>query len=325
MYNNILIIKITRMLKETNTKTKFRLSAKSLFLTYSKCDLNLEITLDIIKTKLSNYIVNEYILVREYHDDGTPHIHGYFKVLKQFNTYNPNYLDLSIDNGIIYHGKYESAKYPNKVIEYLLKCIQDKNDPNLLFSCNMTHRIDILGTLLTFSEAVMRLAENGKINDALALYRAERPEQYLKSHTTIEKSLRSLHLKNSGFITKYNFNDFIIPEEFKTILDNYDKAKTLVLIGESGTGKSQLICAFLTQVLNLNPFVINNIDSIRFFKNNFHNAIVFDDCKWDPNIDRESLIKLVDSESPTTHNVKHGSTVIEYPTLRVIIINSLIP
>jgi len=42
-------------------------------------------------------------------------------------------------------------------------------------------------------------------------------------------------------------------------------------------------------------------------------------------INRKTLIKLVDSEIPTTHNIKHGSVSIDSPTPRFIISNSLEP
>jgi hypothetical protein len=71
--------------------------------------------------------------------------------------------------------------------------------------------------------------------------------------------------------------------------------------------------------------IINNMDGLRFYDNNVNDAIIFDDCNWDPNIPREELIKLLDSEVPTTHNIKHSTIQIKKPTPRIIIGNEREP
>ena len=311
--------------KQITTEKKYRLSAKNLFLTYSNCQIEIKEALDQLKKKLSHYIIKDYIIVREFHEDGNPHIHVYLNLNRQFNTYNPCYLDLDAGNGTYCHGKYESARSPNFVIEYILKNVNDKYDPNVLFSPNLSDRIDLLGTFMSLGESVIALARQGKIEEALNLYEKDKPLEFVKSHTTLEKSLRGLYLKARGFQTKFNFKDYIIPEDLNNLLTHYNKGKTLVLIGSPGSGKTQMITSFLTQVVSLKPLIVNNFDSIRFFDNKIHNAIVFDDCAWDPLMAREYLIKLVDSEVPTTHNIKHGSVMIDKPTPRVVIVNSTDP
>lgn len=209
-------------------------------------------------------------------------------------------------------------------MEYMLKNIKDKNDPNLLFSPSLSDRIGSLGQFLSFEETILKLAREGNIQIALDMYEKERPLEFIKSHMSIERSLRQIYLKSKGFNTKFKFSDFILPDDLRVLLENFDPNKTLILIGAPGTGKTQLILAFLLH-FNFRPLMINNIDSLRFFDNNKHNAIVFDDCTWSEDIDREPLIKLIDSEVPTTHNIKHGSVAIDSPTPRFVISNSLKP
>jgi len=307
--------------KEMNNS--FRLNARNLFLTYPKCTLELSEAFNQLKLKLSNLIIEDYIISREFHADGTPHLHAYLKLNKPLNTYNPLYLDLSKEQEI-FHGKYESAKKPNNVIEYILKSVADKNDPNVIFSNNLSNRIDLLGNFMSLGQTLIKLAKNGDINKALELYEKEKPLEFIKNHNSIEKSLRQLNLRSKGFNTMFKYGDYIIPDELKALLDNYNKGKTLVLIGSPGSGKTQMILSFLAHI-GLNPLVINNKDSLRYFRNDLHNAIVFDDCKWDPDINREELIKLVDSEVGTTHSIKHGSIIIDNPTPRIIIGNTLDP
>lgn len=310
--------------QEINKKTNnFRLNARNLFLTYPRCTLELSEAINQLKLRLSNLIIEDYLISRESHEDGTPHLHAYLKLKKPLNTYNPQYLDLSTGQEL-FHGKYESAKKPNHVIEYILKGAVDKFDPNILFSDKLSNRIDSLGNFLSLGQTLVKLAKDGDITKALELYEKEKPLEFIKNHNSIEKSLRQLHLRSKGFITKFKFGDYILPEELKAVLDNYNKGKTLVFIGSPGTGKTQMIISFLAH-LGLTPLVINNKDSLRYFKNDVHNAIVFDDCNWDPEINREELIKLVDSEIGTSHSIKHGSIIIDNPTPRVVIGNSVQP
>jgi len=126
-------------------KKEFRICSKSLYLTYPKCDLDNQVILKYFKEILSSRIIKDYLIVREFHKDGNPHIHVYLKLHKPFNTYKQNSLDIIINDNI-FHGNYQSAKNPNNIIQYLLKDITNKFDNNLLFSDSIKNRIDLLGT-----------------------------------------------------------------------------------------------------------------------------------------------------------------------------------
>ena len=103
---------------------KFRLSAVNLYLTYPKCNLGLDKVLDQLKEHLSTQIIKDYVIVREFHQDNTLHIHAYVKCARKVNIVNPNRLDLkNPETGETYHGNYQPAKLPNKVIQYIMKDI----------------------------------------------------------------------------------------------------------------------------------------------------------------------------------------------------------
>jgi hypothetical protein len=145
--------------------------------------------------------------IRWPHSDGSPHLHIYIKLSKILNTYNPFYLDLRVITHD-YHGKYVAAKYPNKVMEYMLKNVKDKNDSNILFSPSLSDRISSLGQFLSF-------VREGNIKIALDLYEKERPLEFIKSHMNLENSFRQLYLKSKGFITKFYFDDLILPNDIR--------------------------------------------------------------------------------------------------------------
>jgi len=256
--------------------SKFRLSAVNLYLTYPKCSIELSNFLFLLKEKLASFIVKDYMLVKENHEDGNPHIHAFIKCYKKAEIKNPNYLDIQYDS-IVYHGNYQTAKKPNSIIEYLLKGITNKNDERLIFSPGMSNRIDELGVWLEFGKAIIKLAEEGNIPAAINMYKEERPIEFIKYKSRIEKSLQELHMSKLGFNMKFSYSQFIIPDEVKAVIDAYNENKTLIIIGKPGIGKTTWLTSWLG-ISGKIPLVANNIDAIRFFDPNKHSALIFDDC-----------------------------------------------
>lgn len=299
-------------LKTTDKKyKKFQISSKKVLLTYPKCPWLLDKVLENLKKIFSNNIIESYVMCRELHEDGTPHIHVYVKTLKKNSTANCNRYDLT-DGDESYHGQYESVRDENLLIEYILKGIQSREDPNYLISENLINRVTDLGVFLRTEESLLKLAESGQVEKAIELYRRTYPFKYLHNHAQIRKSFTELALIKTGYITpKFKFKDYYISPALQKFLDNYDPNKTVILLGEAGFGKTQFIIAWLKEILKINPLIINNVDSIRSFNKAIHGAIVFDDCgKWQYLV-REELIKYLDSEVPTTHSIKHGSVSID--------------
>ena len=290
---------------------KFRLSAVNIYPTYPKCSVPLNEALAILHSKLITPVIKDYILVREYHEDGSPHIHAFIKCYKKVNINNPSHLDLNYED-TIYHGNYQTAKSPNSILTYMLKDIKRRDDVNILSSPGISDRIDMLGNWLELGQAVISLAEEGKISAAINLYKSERPLDFIKNKSRIEKSLNELRMTKLGYNMKFDYSKFIIPEELKEVIDAYNDNKTLVIIGKPGIGKSSWINAWL-HYMGKTPLPVNNLDSIRFFDPNKHSALIYDDCHWPDTIKREDLIKLVDSELPTTHSIKHSSIIVSSP------------
>lgn len=304
---------------------RFRLCSKSLFLTYPKLDISVKEAKEQLEKVLINYKISEYAIAKELHKDGTPHIHAWIKLTKKIDTTNNRLLDLTKENET-HHGEYENAKKDKSSMEYVLKSINEQETFEYVVSDGIKARLTEEGTIKCVESAMIDLAEKGLINEALELYKKERPRDYLNKHRLIRNNLTDMAIVKSGLIKpKFNLKDYYIEPKLKKIIDNYDKTKTLILIGEAGTGKTQFLQTFIKEALGLNPLVINNLDSLRFFKDELHNAILLDDCgNWD-NKSREDIIKLIDSEGPTTHNIKHGSILIQKPTPRFLVLNPPIP
>jgi len=167
--------------KKNHTKSKkydFLLSAKNLYLTYSNCNLELAKIIEILREKLSSYIVENWIIVKENHKSGEEHVHVYLKTLKKTHISSSTFLDLQYELDE-YHENYQSARKPNAVIEYMLKNISLKSDPNLLYSEGMSNLIGELGNYKDIYESLIDMAEEGKIEEAMELLKKVDPKVYI--------------------------------------------------------------------------------------------------------------------------------------------------
>lgn len=104
----------------------FRLSAKDLFLTYPKCSVSPTLCLSLVAKYLegtcrSGIKILHGVAVREYHDDGEPHLHVFLALDKRCNIVNPNALDLVMDPGEVFHGNYQSCRDKKRVVDYIRK------------------------------------------------------------------------------------------------------------------------------------------------------------------------------------------------------------
>jgi hypothetical protein len=65
-----------------NTFEAFRIESKQLFLTYPQCILEPAYVAQYFKDQFRLNILKEYLIVREFHRDGRPHIHAYLSFKK---------------------------------------------------------------------------------------------------------------------------------------------------------------------------------------------------------------------------------------------------
>lgn len=93
---------------------KFRIDTKSWFLTYPQCTLDKEEVKAALLAK--GKPVKGGVVARELHEDGTPHIHVYLLLEKEYTCTNQHFWDI---NG--FHGNYQGAKSWSNVITYIKK------------------------------------------------------------------------------------------------------------------------------------------------------------------------------------------------------------
>jgi hypothetical protein len=313
--------------KKKQKLKKFRLSAKTLFLTYPRTNLKPIQAYQQLEQILINWGIAEFLIVQEEHQINTSinestHLHAYIKLHKKANINSPEYLHLLNNRNEKIKGKYETVKKKESVIQYLLKDVFDINNEDfIIFSKHLTGRISNKFGYQTLEDSMIQLAERGFIDKAMDLLRRDKPSQFMKSHMAIEKSLRALFLKKKGFTPKFNVNDFIIPIELNELLNEVilNKEQSLAIYGDSGSGKSQFIRAWAHDK-GLTPLFVTHPNALKDFIEGQHNLIIMDDTMNLKMFTREALIHFISSQDASTHNVKHGSISIP-ETTRILLFN----
>lgn len=194
--------------KKASRKNKFRLSSKSVFLTYPKCKMSKENALKSLKSKKEP----TYICVsHEKHEDNTDHLHALIQYSDKFVTYNAKYFDLEDeDDAIAYHGNYQGAKDASNVLNYIKK---DK---------------DFLEEGVFLSNAQSDLQKRAAANKMI-----------------LETPLHEL--VDSGHISLFNYQQLRQAKNLYTLdrikVDEYMPKTCLWIYGKSGIGKSRWVRA----------------------------------------------------------------------------------
>jgi hypothetical protein len=320
-------------IQKVNNSNNFRLCTKSVFLTYSRCDLTLENVknqlVNILKDNDPNNKILDYLLTIELHEEAKlleipTHVHVYLTFLKKIDIRNSNFFDLrGYDLGketqVTFHPNVQSTKSKRHVIRYLMKH-QTKTDLvdslgnakiTLLVSPELKLYINKDMEVQSYPMTVLELARAGETDAALKVFENANPLSFLRSHMQIKNSLKNLSQEAKMLKSKYTLNSFIIPEPLLDVVKKSKKHERMLFIkGASGTGKTQYIQT-LAKENGLNILRVNHLDGMRFFESGVHTGIFFDDFRWgELKDDREILIHLLDVESSCTLSIKHSSILI---------------
>jgi len=317
--------KVTKKItKEPKKEKEWRLAGKKIFLTYSRCDLSLEYVYEQLINKLNHLKVTNFVLSIENHKDqevkGT-HIHAFLELVRRLDTINVRFFDIEVVNtstGEIdgFHPNMVIAKYRSKVIEYVVKDVLNVEEAigekRLIISDRIRISLNNDLEMMCTEEIMLKLAEINKINDAMLLLKERQPATFMKSHVSIRRSLHAAYLLHVGCELKYNWDQFVVPKGLKEqMLAVTEKNQALVLLGDSATGKTAFMLAFIKEELGLNPLKIESVDGLRFFNPGVHTAILYDDVDFETlRHSRESLIHYLDCENSSTIRILHGTVSI---------------
>ncbi len=277
-----------------NAKKEFRISAKTLFLTYSQVTKGtpLEEVYAALVVRLAPYTIENYIVAREEHKDGGEHWHCYLKLNRKGNFRGPNRLDIKlIEAGAerVYHGNYKAGK-----VNHIAYAKKDGD-----YITNMDDKAKYL-----------ELASAGEYDAACEAFAAKHPKEYVMHLQAIQKNLRSL-------ATPTVRTPYYGPwsQSLTEATTGWDSARTsLIVSGPSGTGKTQYALT-----LGKKPLLVRHADMLRRLTPE-HDLIVFDDMSF-RHWPRESCIHLVDLDEEAQINIRYGVAVIPARTRRVFTTN----
>lgn len=276
---------------QTSSKScggSFRLNAKTLFLTYPQCPIAPEEALEELKQKLP---IQDWIICQEKHKDGHDHLHCYLRLERKVNLKDPTKLDLGV-----YHGNYQTCRSPAAVKNYVKKGGAYISSPNM---GNLNEE--------NVWQTARALAKDGQITESLStLEKNKQSARDLCLHgEQIERNLRKLCRQKMEIKHQLNTFNWNI---------QWDRSLTLILSGETNTGKTSISKALLP-----NGFFVTHMDQLREY-NEDYGGIIFDDMAF-RHMPDTAQIHLVDTYEERHIHCRYAAARIPAGTPRIITTN----
>jgi len=315
--------------KITKTTKEFRIRSKKFFLTYPKV-INLpdleQLFLEAMKSIFG--IIHEdkmsYIIVKELHEDGTPHIHVYLEFKDKQSIYSRNKLHVCLKDkdgkDVIHEGKYESVRNKDLVVQYILK------DSSSNYITNIVLPI-VEGVIYSNPEEhLLAILEKEGYDAATNALVMKYKSLASRKAATIVRNLQTLNeiIWRQSYKKNYNvrdINEFIMPAEILDWKDNLHGKTALILCGPSGTCKTEFTKSLLKS-MNLETLLIRNVHAFKDVRIVAGTALLFDDISLVDKT-REELIHYFDLENGTQLRVMYGTIDVPPGTPRAFTTNDI--
>lgn len=251
---------------------------------------------DVLECYEMRLQVEEYIIAKEAHKDGTPHIHVYLNLTKKTRV-KVEHFDL-VDVDVKYHGNYQTCRNSFKVQKYCMK----GGDYISNMEFNMLRQ-------------ALNLAEGGDVAGGFDAVCEARPDMVLTCGNRVLSNLQMIAERATQEEEKEDLRAWVdVPEAIGRWQRN---RHVLWLFGPTGVGKTQY-----AKGLFRSPLLVRHVDQLKGLVQT-HDGIVFDDFAmrhWP----RESAIHICDLDNKSGINVKHGVAVIPKGMPRVFCSNDWI-
>lgn len=242
-----------------SNQKKYILHAKKLFLTYPACFLTPEEAIFYLGRRMTDLGIRivGFVVGRENHKDGTPHLHCVLILNKQLYTRRPRFADIAN-----YHGHYKAAKARD--IDYCKK-EGDFITEGLYYDW---------GDFLNASTSTEYL-EAVKLNQ---------PFHYQNNYDKLFRFSQNHFIKTDSI--KYTLSDFNwapIPQEQLTQF-------AWIIYGSSDCGKTSFAMAHFKK-----PLLVTQIEDLKKLVSGDYDGLVFDDMDF-CHTNFTNVISLIDLE-----------------------------
>ncbi len=301
-------------------KKRFRIQAKSLFLTYPKCPIGVREALLMITSKK---LCTVCIVGQEEHQDGSSHLHVYLAYGSKIDITTMSYFDLS-QGGVTYHGNYQATRSVSRTVKYVTK--------GGMYSLHGISEAEVQAIIRSkqgyLSEKISRLDDYTDITKVCE----DMPEFYFKHSRKIARYMtmrRQIRMRNSRIPIIRSFQqeepeglDFEEGRLYDWLRDNLGsgprkrRKKQLYLWSETGFGKTELICR-LAQHYSVYP--VPNEDFYDEWQDGIYDIAVLDEFIGKKRI--TWMNKWLEGQVMTLR--KKGSQYVKYKNVPTIVLSNV--
>nr|QHD57844.1 replication initiation protein/replication associated protein [Horsegram yellow mosaic virus] len=248
---------------------RFAINAKNYFLTYPRCPLTKEDTLEQLLA-LSTPVNKKFIRIcRELHENGEPHLHVLLQFEGKFHTRNQRFFDLvSSTRSTHFHPNIQAAQSCSDVKQYMEK------DGDVLD--HGTFQIDgrsARGGKQSANDAYAEALNCGSKSQALDILKEKAPKDYILQFHNLNCNLNKIFISPiQAYVSPYSidtFNrvpDYISSWASENVRDpaaRPERPISIVIEGDSRTGKTMWARAlgphnYLCGHLDLNDKIFSN-------------------------------------------------------------------
>lgn len=239
--------------------------------------------------------VQNYIVAKELHQDGTPHYHAVIKLVERITVKQAKRFDVA--------GHHPNIQRPRSIKSAVLYCEKHGD-----FINNWGKYMRAKDSRSNQYANYIQLARDGKSEEAIKIFAISHPKDYVINRDRIDNNIRAMRVQEPTTLD-YDLSCFTLPAGF-----TWDRTRCLILSGDSGIGKTKLAWA----LAGANALFVSHIDKLKRHRD--EQPIIFDDMCF-KHWPRESAIHLVDCGEDRQINVKHSMVEIKKGTPRIITTN----
>lgn len=241
-----------------DSQEPFNLNSSQLFLTYDYCEVDPERALELLAQKVP---IKKYVIAREEHKSGHPHLHCYLKLERKIHTRDPTFFDLSDEGTMRAFARNRKKAYQGcrSAIAVWKYCRKDGD-----FITNM----DRPPKSNPYKEAI-DLADAGDADAAIGLIKRASPRDFCTNYDRLQNTFNKI-------APKADYNE--PPKHELSTFTGWDPSwwdrsnRTLILIGRSEAGKTELAKALLPR-----NFYTKDVEALNMFNPRAYDGIILDD------------------------------------------------